>query len=447
MIKGLLTGLDAAFQKFFPERQFYHRSHGEVHFVSLSGQTQLIYLSLTLAFLTWVGFTSVNVVFKEQIIAQKERNEYMMSQKYLQRIRELERAFEKAQSRLVVATAEFNKHIEDLEHRHAKLKEVVDHQSALRADFEAMRQVHVASRVESGTEEDGSNRILMLAGELDSFGRQSRLDSDSDGQQKTVTATLGKIFKDSVVSASGRSPLDVLEGKVNVLHDDQKQLIYTMQENSHKRIANAEAIIRTTGLGLQTVVSKLEASNLGTGGPFIALNGVEGKLDNVVDDEGFQGHLFRLRSKLERLNTLEGAIAGMPLVNPINDDYRVTSTFGVRRDPFSGRVARHHGLDMAGAYGAPVVATAKGIVTYAGRKGAYGNVVEIDHGFGFKTRYGHLKKIHVKKGQKVSFYQNIAEVGSTGRSTGPHLHYEVWFNNKVRNPAKFLEAGSYVFKK
>lgn len=447
MIKGLFTGLDSAFHKFFPERQFYHRSHGEVHFISLSGRTQVIYLALTLAFLTWVGFTSVNVVFKQQIIAQKERNEYMMSQKYLQRIRELERAFEKAQARLVVATSEFNRHIEDLENRHAKLKEVVDHQSALRANFDTMQQVHASNRVDNKNSETGANRILLLAGEMSNQGRQSRFDSQDGADGRTVAATLGKIFRDSVVTASGRSPLDALEDKVTSLHNNQKQLVYQMQENSHRRIAHAETVIRTTGLPLKTVVAEYDPATYGTGGPFIALKDADSDLVETSDDEGFESHLFRLRSKLERLNTLEDAIATMPLVNPVNDDYRVTSTFGVRRDPFTKKVARHHGLDMAASYGSPIVATANGVVAYAGRKGAYGNVVEIDHGHGFKTRYGHLKKILVKKGQKVSFYQTIAEVGSTGRSTGPHLHYEVWFENQVRNPAKFLEAGSYVFKK
>ena len=79
-------------------------------------------------------------------------------------------------------------------------------------------------------------------------------------------------------------------------------------------------------------------------------------------------------------------------------------------------------------------------------KGPYGNLIEIDHGYGFKTRYGHLHKILVKRGEKVDFYQKIATLGNTGRSTGPHLHYEIWFNNKLKNPAKFFEAGNYVFK-
>ena len=91
------------------------------------------------------------------------------------------------------------------------------------------------------------------------------------------------------------------------------------------------------------------------------------------------------------------------------------------------------------------MATAPGVITYAGPKVPYGNLIEIDHGYGFKTHYGHLRKLKVKKGDQVEFFQQIATMGSTGRSTGPHLHYEIWFNKKVRNPEKFFQAGNYVF--
>jgi len=107
----------------------------------------------------------------------------------------------------------------------------------------------------------------------------------------------------------------------------------------------------------------------------------------------------------------------------------------------------HAGLDLAGVRRTPVVATAPGVVTYARRKGPYGKMIEIDHGQGLKTRYGHLHKILVKKGDKVGFRQKIGQMGSTGRTTGPHVHYEVWVDGKPRNPAKFLKAGQYVFRK
>ncbi|MFQ5765541.1 MAG: M23 family metallopeptidase, partial [Rhodospirillales bacterium] len=103
-------------------------------------------------------------------------------------------------------------------------------------------------------------------------------------------------------------------------------------------------------------------------------------------------------------------------------------------------------IDLGGPFKSSVYATAPGVVTYAGWKGKYGKLVEIDHGAGLKTRYGHLHKFFVKKGQKVNFHKKIGLLGSTGRSTGAHLHYEVVFKGRAKNPMKFIRAGKYVFQ-
>ena len=126
-------------------------------------------------------------------------------------------------------------------------------------------------------------------------------------------------------------------------------------------------------------------------------------------------------------------MAKIPLSLPIHD-YRVTSGFGPRLDPFKKRAAFHAGVDFGTATGTPVYATLSGTVTRSGYKGPYGLVVEIDHGNGFRSRYGHLARSRVRRGQAVEFQQHIADAGNSGRSTGPHLHYEVWYEGKVRDP-------------
>ena len=131
----------------------------------------------------------------------------------------------------------------------------------------------------------------------------------------------------------------------------------------------------------------------------------------------------------------------MPVRKPLPGDLEVSSGFGVRRDPFLGRPAMHTGLDLRGDIGEPVRATADGKVEIAGWDGGYGNMVEIDHGHGLSTRFGHLSKIEVKVGQKVHIGDVIGRIGSTGRSTGPHLHYETRINGEPVDPQKFLRAG------
>ena len=118
----------------------------------------------------------------------------------------------------------------------------------------------------------------------------------------------------------------------------------------------------------------------------------------------------------------------------------ISSYFGVRPDPFDGLAAMHTGIDIATVYGTPVHAVAEGMVTFAGVRRGYGNVVEIDHGNGYMTRYAHNSKLEVHPGQHVQVGEVIAKAGSTGRSTGPHVHFEVWYDGHVVNPLAFVRS-------
>ena len=135
----------------------------------------------------------------------------------------------------------------------------------------------------------------------------------------------------------------------------------------------------------------------------------------------------------------------LPLTAPL-ESYRVTSGFGDRTDPFNGEPALHEGIDLIGPLRSPVLSTAPGRVVFAGRKGSYGRMVEIDHGLGIRTRYAHLQSIAVKVGDRVEFRQKLGVMGSSGRSSGAHVHYEVLVNGKPKNPMNFLKAGKNVLK-
>ncbi len=132
----------------------------------------------------------------------------------------------------------------------------------------------------------------------------------------------------------------------------------------------------------------------------------------------------------------------LPTGMPITGDYRVTSGFGMRNDPFTGMLARHEGLDFTAAAGTHILAAADGVVTRSGWEDTYGNIVEITHAEGFVTRYAHISKRHVAEGQQVRRGHHIADVGSTGRSTGPHLHYEVFRYGRVLNPVQVVPLGT-----
>ncbi len=196
------------------------------------------------------------------------------------------------------------------------------------------------------------------------------------------------------------------------------------------RARRAEAAIRKLNLDPGTLTRNTQAA---MGGPFEAMKGAE--------DPRFE----RLGLSLARMAVLERAIDGIPQVVPASIQ-NITSGFGFRHDPFHGRGAMHAGIDFRGPVGSPIFAAADGRVTFAGVKSGYGNAIEITHGNGMLTRYAHLSRIDVKVGQGVGAGSTIGGLGSTGRSTGPHLHFEVRINDRAVNPRPFLEAAPNVLK-
>lgn len=156
----------------------------------------------------------------------------------------------------------------------------------------------------------------------------------------------------------------------------------------------------------------------------------------------------RLGASLERMNALERGLASIPQVTPTSlAQTKMSSNYGYRRDPINGGGAMHSGLDFKGPYGAPIYSAADGEVTFAGWRGGYGKTVEVTHGNGMMTRYAHMSKFKSRLGQKVAAGDLIGAIGSTGRSTGPHLHFEVRINNRPVNPQPFLERAPNVLQK
>lgn len=202
-----------------------------------------------------------------------------------------------------------------------------------------------------------------------------------------------------------------------------------------QRAESARGVIRLTGVPAARVLEQT-----GMGGPLIPINFG----DTAAPEDPFQRRIYEVEARLQEANEFEKAMRSLPLAIPLQTAYRETSGFGYRSDPFNRRTAFHEGADLAAFTGAPILATAPGTVTYAGTKGGYGRVVEVDHGSGFKTVYGHMNSITVKQGQLVAIGSKLGTMGSTGRSTGPHLHYEIHFRGKSYDPIKFLRAGKHV---
>jgi murein DD-endopeptidase MepM/ murein hydrolase activator NlpD len=201
------------------------------------------------------------------------------------------------------------------------------------------------------------------------------------------------------------------------------------------RSQKAEAAIRQFGLDPKTLASQTRE---GMGGPFIPFFG---KKEKAVRDPRFT----KMFAALDQMNAMERALAGIPTSMPASVSL-MSSGFGYRSDPFTGGGAMHSGLDFKGPHGTEILAAADGNVTFAGWQGGYGNCIEVTHANGLVTRYAHMSSFTVSLGQQVDRGVQIGRMGSTGRSTGPHLHFEVRLNGQAINPLKFLEANPDVLE-
>ena len=201
-----------------------------------------------------------------------------------------------------------------------------------------------------------------------------------------------------------------------------------------------QAALVAAALDVRYKVTAAELKKLGISPARVGADGVGGPFESAGNPT-FKA-LFNSWKKLDQLQ--DGVIA-IPSDKPVKTDVSFTSGFGVRADPFHAGAAMHPGIDLAGAYGSPIYATADGTVLRAGwNSGGYGNLVEIDHGRGITTRYGHMSAILVRAGDHISRGQLIGRMGSTGRSTGNHLHYEVRIDGRAVNPIPFMKSTDYV---
>ncbi|MCJ2011612.1 M23 family metallopeptidase [Methylobacterium sp. J-076] len=241
-----------------------------------------------------------------------------------------------------------------------------------------------------------------------------------------------------------RSALDAEEGLIRLearltgLQEAQGTHLGRLAAGAQTGLARLRAVILRTGLDPSRLLPMAQGSRMG--GPLVPLD-ARGLEAHGVESQGFDGGLTlvgRLLGDGERMRRLVG---DLPLRRPLSGPPVLSSPFGPRLDPFTRGLALHTGLDFKAEMGEPARATAPGVVTEADYAGGYGNMVEITHGHGLATRFGHLARIAVRPGQRIAAGDVIGYVGSTGRSTGAHLHYETRIDGEPVDPQRFLEAG------
>ena len=228
--------------------------------------------------------------------------------------------------------------------------------------------------------------------------------------------------------------------RVQSVREDQVRLLTEAEGLAKARAERLRSAFRMAGLNPSSFTNGAVG---GRGGPLVEARNPQALAAILDVDQDFARRIQRASTNLGEIRALSAAAEKMPFQKPTHQGYR-TSNFGVRFDPFTSNPAFHAGVDFAGGLMTPIVAAGPGVVSFAGVRSGYGNTVEVDHGHGLKTRYAHLHQIGVRTGQQVATGYRLGGMGTTGRSTGVHLHYEVWMNGRVQNPDRFLKAGQHV---
>ena len=356
----------------FPDREFFMRSQGQVRFIKITGKVQMAIAGAVLSALLLWGL-SMAVMGWLQYRAAADRLSLL----------EREAQVASSEERVGAYRQDINAAVDDLARRQTFIEEMVD---ALPAD-----------------------------------ARDGETVTNSTAEAQETVEKISRLFPEA-------APLARIEAR-------QLAFVEKLTRYADRRSERSAAAIRKLGLDPRAMMRA--ASRGAMGGPLQKLaTGSDGKLDPRFE---------RLGLSLARMEALDRSLAGIPQYRPAAVEM-LTSSYGFRRDPFTGESAMHSGLDFRGPTGAPIYAAANGRVSYVGQKSGYGNVVEISHGNGMITRYAHMSKFHSRVGQEVAAGDVIGAIGSTGRSTGPHLHFEVRINDRAVNPRPFLEAAPHVLK-
>lgn len=388
-------------------RQIYVRSKSDVQFITVSPISQISLLIIFLIAFLWMAFASVNIVFKDQWLELKQQKLFEARLDYENRLSELRASVERVNDRLLLGQKSYLQKVDEVK---AEFNSLAVQQKIMKHFFEEgwfpLKQ-NAAPQTSPKLQEEGA---------------------------------LGKTFSERY-AADFRSrlealkPIEEMDVSFADLHGQQMALLKEAQAYSQQKLDSASGLLTKLGIRppVSTALAKGDAAamGMGMGGPFLSVP------EQTQREYEIAERIEAVHATLEQENKVRNAVADLPLIKPMAASTGISSPYGYRKDPLRLSMAFHGGIDFKSNHGEPVLATSNGKVTWAGPHGPYGNLVEIFHDNGVSTRYGHLKSVNVSLGQIISRGDLVGWMGNTGRSTGPHLHYETRVNGRVIDPQDF----------
>lgn len=398
----------------------------------------------------WVVGATGYIIFHDDLVKNVVRDRVRMQTAYEDRITRLRSEVDSINSRLMLNQDDFDIKLDALrrrqsllEDRQGKLSRLTDlsgHPALSAAERQLAQAAVDVQETEPANEPVAGNEIRLT------FSQRAEIAAVA----RPAAATLIALGLPQTARNEAEHALIRLAESQHELESEQNVTLNTLEERAAAARKLVETTIKDLGFdvddltGTGTIAARTVATDgkLSLGGPFVPM-----VLSGSADRSQFDDQIERLQDVMGETSALFDGLMNLPVRRPVIGSGNITSGFGMRTDPFLGSLAMHAGVDFSADIGTPVRTTASGRVIEAGRNGGYGNMIDIEHKSGLVTRYAHLSAIAVAAGDFVRAGDIIGRVGSTGRSTGPHLHYEARLNGDPINPIRFIRAGDIFLQR
>ncbi len=442
MLTRLAYRINHTLEGYFPEQRLFLKSDTDTRFIRLRPWTQAV-ATVVAAFALALTILATAILLMDSISAGSSRDQVARQQAlYEERLTALSvdrdlRAEEAAQAQARFSLA---------------LAQVSVMQARLLASEDRRRELETGIDVVQNTlrrtmdERDEARLALTEQTQGDASGRSdtARLAETSaalDFVSLSLSTTAGERDLNAERADKALADVQTARRETALLEEQGDQIFTQLEEALTVSVEPLEKMFNDVGLSTDSLIETVRKGYDGQGGPLTPISlGTKSPSTSAMQDRAND-----ILAGLEEMNMYRIAAFRVPLAMPVKTAFRWTSGFGVRRDPKGWGRRMHEGVDMAGAHGSPIYATADGVVSFAGSDSGYGRHVKISHGFGLESSYAHMSKIEVEVGQRVSRGDRIGAMGNTGRSTGTHLHYEIRSGGRALNPMTFIKAANNVF--
>ena len=433
MLSKISIFIEKFWSNYFPNRQLLLKTGSDTKFITLSSSTQAIIIFAVFIFVGWSLFSSLIFTFKALNLGAKEEYFDRSNVNYEDRIEQIS------------------------DEKYSYFQRVKDAEAKLREALEAIEDFQVEITKAQIREEELQSGILILQGLIKQTKnnnligleeQKNRFNNVTALQQENTIDTLPRISilmslleetvkeRDDVKAklAKALEKVDQLSYEADLSQQNNEQIFRQIEEALVISVKPLEKMFKSVGLDLNSLLNVIRNTYSGYGGPNLPISKLP--IDSLTNNEKLAAKMV---NQILELGAWRIAVQKIPFAHPLNETFQYTSGFGPRWGTM------HYGTDMAAKHGSAILATADGVINFAGWEKGYGKLIKIKHDFGYETRYAHLSKINVSVGQRVSQGDRIGKMGNTGRSTGTHLHYEIRRNGKPINPMKYIRARQNVF--